>query len=71
MEPDDGVLDIGVSLDGSWQKRGHSSYNGVASVIDLITGRPIDYKGLSHFCMKCSLAESNKSTMTIGTPGMH
>ena len=62
VEPDDeGVLDIGVSFDGSWQKRGHSSHNGIASVIDLITGLPVDYEVLSNFCMKCSLAESNKS----------
>ena len=61
VEPDDeGVLDIGVSFDGSWQKRGHSSNNGMASVIDLVTGLPIDYEVLSNFCIKCSLAERDQ-----------
>ena len=61
VEPDDeGVLDIGVSFN-EWQKRGHSSHNGIASVIDLITGLPVDFEVMSNFCMKCSLAESNKS----------
>ncbi len=53
---DDGVLEIGVSYDGSWQKRGHSSHNGIGIVIDLITGLPIDYEVLSNFCLKCQLA---------------
>ena len=45
VDPDkDGVLDISVSFDGSWQKRGHSSHKGVASVIDLVTGFPIDLR---------------------------
>ncbi len=52
----DGVLDIGVSYDGSWQKRGHSSHNGVETVIDLITGLPIDYQMLSNFCSQCKNA---------------
>ena len=52
--PDDNnVLDIAVSFDGSWQKRGHSSHNGVGIAIDLFTGLPIDYEVLSNFCHKC------------------
>ena len=59
VDPDEnGVLDIGVSYDGSWQKRGHSSHNGMASVIDMVTGLPIDYEVLSNFCLKCKVAES-------------
>ena len=53
----DGVLDISVSFDGSWQKRGHSSHNGVASVIDLLTGFPLDFEVLSNYCNKCKIAE--------------
>ena len=46
--PDDnGVRNIAVSFDGSWQKRGHSSHNGIGSVIDLLTGLPIDFNVLS------------------------
>ena len=57
VAPDEqGVLDIGVSYDGSWQKRGYSSHNGMGSVIDLLTGLPIDYEVLSNFCSKCKIA---------------
>ena len=58
IEPDkDGVLDISVSFDGSWQRRGHCSHNGVALVIDLVTGFPIDFEVLSNYCNKCKIAE--------------
>ena len=50
---EDGNLDISVSFDGTWQRRGHSSHNGVASVIDLLTGLPIDVEVLSNHCSKC------------------
>ena len=54
--PDEnGVLNIGVSFDGSWQRRGHSSHNGMVCVIDLLTGLPIDYEVLSNFCIKCQI----------------
>ncbi|GFV61275.1 uncharacterized protein TNCV_2282671 [Trichonephila clavipes] len=33
-----GVLDITVSFDGSWQKRGYKSLYGIGVVIDLLTG---------------------------------
>ncbi len=55
--PDEaGVLDIGVSFDGSWHKRGHSSHNGIAVAIDLLTGLPLDFEVLSNFCHKCNLS---------------
>ena len=61
VEPDDhGVLDIGVSYDGSWQKRGHASHNGTGTVIELLTGLPVDFEVLSNFCQKCKMAEQNE-----------
>lgn len=50
------ILDIAVSYDGSWQRRGYSSHNGMAAVIDLMTGLPIDFEVLSNFCLKCKIA---------------
>ncbi len=62
-KPDEqGVLDIAVSYDGTWQKRGHSSHNGIGCVIDLITGLPIDYEVLSNFCLKCKIASEDHNT---------
>ena len=48
-----GVLNIGVSFDGSWQRRGHSSHSGKEVVIDLLTGLPLDYEVLSNISNKC------------------
>ena len=56
----EGILDLAVSFDGSWQKRGFSSHNGMASVIDLITGYPIDFEVLSNYCSKCNIAEEKQ-----------
>ena len=60
---DRGILDIGVSFDGSWQKRGHTSHNGMASVIDLMTGLPIDFEVLSNYCNKCKIAEDKPADL--------
>ncbi|GFT14748.1 uncharacterized protein TNCV_99441 [Trichonephila clavipes] len=51
-----GVLDITVSFDGSWQKRGYKSLYGIGVVIDLLTGLVIDYEILSKYCTECTAA---------------
>ncbi len=53
MPDQDNIVNIAVSYDGSWQKRGHSSHIGVGIVIDLLTGLPIDYEVLCNFCHQC------------------
>ncbi|GFV42047.1 uncharacterized protein TNCV_1569141 [Trichonephila clavipes] len=40
-------VDIGVSYDGSWLTRGHTSNTGIGCVIDLLTGFVIDYEVMS------------------------
>ncbi len=57
---DDGVLNVAVSYDGSWQKRGFSSHNGMGSVIELVTGLPLDYEVLSNFCFKCKALDNKE-----------
>lgn len=39
--------DIAVALDGSWQKRGHTSINGVITATSLDNGKVIDFECLS------------------------
>ena len=56
----EGILDVSVSYDGSWQRRCHSSHNRMAAVIDLTTALPIDFEVLSNFCLKCKIS-SEKS----------
>lgn len=50
---DDSVVDIKVSFDGTWQKRGHVSHNGVVTTIDALTGYVVDFEVLSNFCLGC------------------
>ena len=50
------------SLDGSWQKRGHSSLNGLVTAIS--NGKCIDTKVFSKKCKACERWESRKGTDT-------
>ncbi|KAE8741173.1 hypothetical protein FOCC_FOCC013296 [Frankliniella occidentalis] len=62
MDPslaDQEVIDIDVSFDGSWHRRGFSSLYGIAAVIDIATGLIVDYVVLSKFCHMCSLTATD------------
>ena len=45
--------ECGVSIDGTWQKRGYSSHNGVVTVITLDTQKCLDVEVLPDKCQKC------------------
>ena len=47
------VIDIGVSLDGSWQRRGFSTMNGVVTAISIDTRKIIDIESMSRYCRQC------------------
>ena len=49
----DVVIDCQVSVDGTWQKRGHSSLNGVVTVISKENGKCLDHIVLSIACKGC------------------
>jgi hypothetical protein len=57
------VLGIGVSGDGTWRKRGFSSYHGVSSLISIVSGTIIDVEVKSSLCHACSLWENKKGTV--------
>ncbi|GFU43868.1 uncharacterized protein TNCV_652511 [Trichonephila clavipes] len=44
---------IAIALDGTWQKRGHTSKNGVVTATSLDNGKVIDYECLSKYCFEC------------------
>lgn len=67
LDQDSGVLDISVSYDRTWQKRGFSSHHGVAVAIEVKTRLVIDYEVLSTYCHACSLA---KTRLGSDTPEM-
>ena len=60
---EDEICDIGVSCDGTWQKRGYSSLNGIVTVISIDTGKAIDYEVMVKKCAQCTLWESRKGTV--------
>lgn len=57
-EDADAVINISVSFDGTWQKRGFTSNFGIGVCIDIITGLVIDFEVLSSYCHACVLKDS-------------
>lgn len=56
VTPDaEGYINIIVSFDGSWQRRGRCSHNGIATVICVVTGLVLDFTTLSNYCHACEL----------------
>ena len=51
------VANVAVTLDGTWQRRGHSSKIGVVLVISVRTGEVLDYEVLSMVCHECQYHE--------------
>lgn len=54
----DGVRDLCVAVDGSWQRRGHCSLNGVLTLTSVDTGKVLDVSVMSKYC-KCPSREKN------------
>ena len=52
----DEPLDTDIGIDGSWQKRGHSSLNGIVTSVARENKKVIDYKVYtSKSCKSCTL----------------
>lgn len=58
QDPDD-VVDITVTFDGTRQKRGFSSRQGVGSVIEAKTRLMVEFEVLSTFCHTCAMAKKS------------
>ena len=52
------LIDLTVSYDGSWMKRGHNSSYGIGCVVDTVTGLVLDLTVLSSYCQACSYAKA-------------
>lgn len=48
-------LDVCVSFDGTWHKRGHTSHFGLGAVIEIDSGLVLDFAVMSNYCHACSL----------------
>lgn len=54
------VVDCAVSIDGTWQRRGHASHHGVVTTISVDTGKCLDVETLSNICNICHHWEERK-----------
>ena len=52
-EDDNIIMGTGVSLDGTWQKRGFISYNGAVMTISINIGKILDLEVISPYCQYC------------------
>ena len=59
---EEGMTDIGVTVDGTWQKRGFSSLNGVVAVISITNGKVLDVESMSRHCKSCMINAPMKNT---------
>lgn len=51
--------DICVAFDGTWQRRGHKSLNGVVSATSFDSGKVLDIEVLSKYCLGCNKNTEN------------
>ena len=49
------IVDCQVSVDGTWQKRGYSSLNGMVTLLSSSTGKCLDFHILSKKCKSCEV----------------
>ena len=56
------IVDTDVSCDGSWQRRGYASLNGVVTAISITNGKILDCEPMSRFCKGCSMKEPLKNS---------
>ena len=54
IEKQNGERDAMVSVDGTWQRRGYNSHNGVVTAVSVLTGKALDIEVLSNYCKGCS-----------------
>lgn len=53
--------DLTVVVDGTWQRRGHTSHHGVVAATSISTGKILDVEVLSNYCRGCTTnAENHK-----------
>ena len=56
--PVDGLLDITVAIDGSFSHVGYQSSGGVSFVVEILTGRTLDYNYIEK-CFSCKDSHLN------------
>ncbi|GFX79251.1 uncharacterized protein TNCV_695631 [Trichonephila clavipes] len=62
------VAECGVSVDGTWQRRGRSSLNGCVVVLSIDTGKVVDLEVMSKWCRNCNTSKSSEKSKHEKTP---
>ena len=62
---EDMIVDTGVSCDGTWQRRGYSSLNGVTTIISMENGKVLDVEPMVRTCKACKLHEKLKESAPL------
>ena len=57
------LVNLDISADGAWQRRGFASLNGVVTIIGVDIAKCIDYEVLTKVCKACQVWETKKGTM--------
>ncbi|GFX54906.1 uncharacterized protein TNCV_3318231 [Trichonephila clavipes] len=47
------TVECGISVDGTWQRRGYSSMNGCVAALSVCTGKVVDIEIMSSYCPTC------------------
>ena len=53
-DDEDTTVNIPISLDGTWSKRGHTANHCIGFVISAATGKVLNFKVISKVCHQCS-----------------
>ena len=62
---DDNIVDTGISVDGTWQKRRFTSLNGAVAAISIKTGRILDVEVMTRYCQGCINIEKFKENADL------
>ena len=59
----DDTVDIDISADGAWQRRGFASLNGIATIMAVDICKCLDYEVLTKECKACQVWEGKKGSI--------
>lgn len=59
------VVDIAVSFDGTWHKRGHTSHTGIGVAVDILTGLVVDFEVMPNFCLICEREKAKEDSRSL------
>ena len=62
VKDDKGVVEVAVSGDGTWQRRGYSWLNGIFACMSIDSGKVLDIEPMSRYCKVCVVNKKIKES---------